>query len=87
MLDKKIIDVNPINVHFNTPLIYSCYNPSENVALKLLEFDNIDYNHKNLGGDTALNIACELKKKKVALKLLEKPNINYNEISLEYIEI
>lgn len=65
------------------PLLSVCRLNIENVALKLLDFDDIDYNKIDEFGDIALTYACEYNMKKLALKLLEKENINYNQINYD----
>ena len=66
---------------FDTSLIYACKNNMKDVALRLLEFENVNYNHIDNYGNTALIYACKNNMKDVALRLLEFENVNYNKIT------
>jgi ankyrin repeat protein len=53
----------------------------EEIALKILNFQDINYNQVDNHNNSALIYACLHDMKKVALKLLEFDDINYNHIS------
>ena len=73
---KKLIEkdayVNKQNILGNTALILACYKNHTDVALALLEDDDIDVNLANQNGITALHLTSEKGMLAIVEKLIEK---------------
>jgi hypothetical protein len=76
---KSLCHVNQVNRQGYTSLNWACYNNMTEVALKLLEREDINVNQITTTGYTALIYACRNKMDLVALKLLEREDININQ--------
>ena len=54
----------------------------KDVALRLLEKQDINYNQRPDTGQTAFMWACYNNMKEVAMKLLKKSDLNYNHVNI-----
>lgn len=73
------ININQSNSQCCNALLFCCYNTElEDMALKILEFDNVEINQIDNKGEHCLILAIYRKMERLARKLLEYPHININ---------
>jgi hypothetical protein len=82
LLDIPDINHNVIYGSDHTPFIVACMYKREEIALKMLEFDDVDYNNVDEEGEsTGFLLACQYKMEKLASKLLEKDDLDIDKIN------
>ena len=66
------------DIESGAALMYAISSGRKDLALEILENNDVNVNFKNENGNTPLMAAIATKQVKIALKILEKDNVNVN---------